>query len=1033
MRAAIAFMLALSVVMPSGLLGQDSEQVNATIGTRELAISSASALYEQAVLLTNSGNHEGAEKAFREALNLRETWLGRDDPVTLLSIRSLALNLRLQGRYWDAEPLFARALARNERVLGKDHIDTLSSVRDLALCLKYQGRYSEAENLLLRALSTKERVLGREDSSTLSSAINLANLYKDLGRYGEAETLLRRVMRSRERKLGQDAPPTLASVRNLAALYLSQGRYPEAEALFVRFLEASDRNGVAHASRFLVISSLASLYKAQGRYGEAEPLYLEELRAGERLLGEDHPQTLAYLTNLAALFTDQGRYAEAEANLSRAMSSNVRVMGSDHPSTLASIDNLASLFNAQGRYEQAERLLLRALSGKNRVLGKRHPSTLSSLNSLASIYRAQGRFAEAEPLFQKVLEAKEQVLGKEHPSTLDSVSGLARLYSDQSRLSAALPLVWRALAGRISVLPDHHPAVATSFADMADLNDAQGGSPAKSNYFRKRAVNSLQGVRQNMAELDQETQRSFLNKHRTTYIELQQALIAQGRFAEAEQVGRMLKDVEYTAFVRGATDVSEGEQLALTRQESEWEAQFEAWLETPNQIANKLAALRSKERNEGKLSVLEQKQLADLDEAYGAAYEEFFTLVTNWTSETQTFDSNRIEREVEDLELEKSRAIQRLVGDIGADVALMQAVAFEDSLHLFFITGEAFVHEEVPVTRSELFQTIFAARSSIDKGRYLGSSTTDCRATLLGNIDQNSLQCSSGAAVSDARAEELQVPLGQLYRWLIAPIEDELAAAGTNTLMLNLQGQIRYIPFAALWDGNSYLTEKLQMAFYTPAANTQYDTVATLTEAQGFGLSNAFPGFSPLPGVPRELDYVIGTEAKPGILAGAYVLNEGFDRASFERELADPAPVVHIATHFHLKPGDEAASYLLLGDGSKVSVAAINRSYKFNFEGVELLTLSACETALGAESTGMEIEGFGALAQNKGAASVVASLWQVSDMAAPELMRSFYRGIVEDKLSKAAALQQAQVEMIRSKDFADPFNWAPFVIMGNWR
>jgi len=134
-----------------------------------------------------------------------------------------------------------------------------------------------------------------------------------------------------------------------------------------------------------------------------------------------------------------------------------------------------------------------------------------------------------------------------------------------------------------------------------------------------------------------------------------------------------------------------------------------------------------------------------------------------------------------------------------------------------------------------------------------------------------------------------------------------------------------------------------------------------------------------------------------------------------------------------LKPGDEAASYLLLGDGSKVSVAAINRSYKYDFEGVELLTLSACETALGAESTGMEIEGFGALAQNKGAASVVASLWLVSDIAAPELMRSFYRGMVEDKLSKAAALQRAQIEMIRSRELADPFNWAPFVIMGNWR
>ena len=87
----------------------------------------------------------------------------------------------------------------------------------------------------------------------------------------------------------------------------------------------------------------------------------------------------------------------------------------------------------------------------------------------------------------------------------------------------------------------------------------------------------------------------------------------------------------------------------------------------------------------------------------------------------------------------------------------------------------------------------------------------------------------------------------------------------------------------------------------------------------------------------------------------------------------------------------------------------------------------------GAEATGMEIEGFGALAQNKGAASVMASLWQVSDTAAPKFMQSFYQGIVADNLSKAGALQRTQNAMIQSETFKDPFYWAPFVIMGNWR
>ena len=140
---------------------------------------------------------------------------------------------------------------------------------------------------------------------------------------------------------------------------------------------------------------------------------------------------------------------------------------------------------------------------------------------------------------------------------------------------------------------------------------------------------------------------------------------------------------------------------------------------------------------------------------------------------------------------------------------------------------------------------------------------------------------------------------------------------------------------------------------------------------------------------------------------------------------------MHLATHFQTRPGDEASSLLLLVDGSQVSIAAINRFYKYDFDGVQLLTLSACETALGAENTGIEIEGFGALAQNKGFASVMASLWQVSDAAAPKPMRDFYEALVRGDLSKAGALQNAQQEMINSDQFKDPFYWAPFVLMTN--
>ena len=948
--------------------------------------------------------------SLQRALEISEAQLGEAHPDTLAVMERMARIHRSLDQFDTAEALYLRALAIRESEEGPLASGTLTLLNRLAGLYRDSARYDEAERLYQRALSGREQTLGADHRYTLAVRFNLAGLYQLQGRYAEAEPLVLNLLETDERLNGPDHPNTLSSLRSAGLLFFLQGRYKEAEPLMLRAIEGYERAFGEDDRRTLgTLNELGLLYRRQARFGEAEPLYLRVAKEREETLGGEHPQTLDVLNNLAVLYKEQGRFTESEARLEQVIAGRQNTSGETHPNTLIAMSNLAGVYRDTKRFDDAANLYRKVLALQEGTFGADHPNTLVTLADFADVQRERGESEEARALFSRGLEATQRVLGATHPQTLKATFSLAELLVKQGRDADARDLHWQVLSSRLSVLPEHHPSVAESYGAIAKSLLNRGEPAEKAVFFFKKAVNALQGVRQNMAELDSATQRSFLDKHAESYLALQALLVDAGRFAEAEQVGRTLKDAEYTAFVRGARERPGGDPLGFSRLEREWNTQLTQWIETPNAIARQLAALRSKKSEIGELSALEQKQYADLDSAYGQAYERFFTLVTEWTSETQTFESKTVEREVEDLELEKSRAIQRLVGRIGPDVALLQAVAFKDGLHLFFITGEAFVHEEVAVSRSDLFETIFDARRVIDEGR------------------------DPGIAMSEFRAEELHEPLGKLYQWLIAPIEDELAAAQTKTLMLNLQGQIRYLPFAALWDGESYLTEKLELALYTPAANTRYDAPNELTGAQGFGLSKAVEGFSPLPGVPLELEYVIGTQDNPGVLRGEYRLDEGFTRTSLEEGLSSAAPVVHLATHFQIRPGDEASSFLLLGDGSRVSIAAINRSYKYDFDGVQLLTLSACETALGAENTGMEIEGFGALAQNKGAASVMASLWQVSDAAAPMLMRDFYRALVGGELTKAGALQNAQREMINSDEFKDPFYWAPFVLMGNWR
>src|SRR5262249_7581386 len=208
-----------------------------------------------------------------------------------------------------------------------------------------------------------------------------------------------------------------------------------------------------------------------------------------------------------------------------------------------------------------------------------------------------------------------------------------------------------------------------------------------------------------------------------------------------------------------------------------------------------------------------------------------------------------------------------------------------------------------------------------------------------------------------------------------------------------------------------------------------------------------------------------------GVLPGVVKLDEQFTENAMLAELRKRHKVVHIASHFQFAPGNETSSALLLGDGSFLSLAQI-KSLPNVFGGVDLLTLSACNTATGGSgANGKEVEGFGVLAQRQGAKAVVASLWPVFDTSTKVLMQDFYRlREANHYITKAEALQQAQLRLLRGeatvevtnaraetpdrrivheeepvaagkprftvdprRPFAHPYYWAPFILIGNWK
>ena len=161
-------------------------------------------------------------------------------------------------------------------------------------------------------------------------------------------------------------------------------------------------------------------------------------------------------------------------------------------------------------------------------------------------------------------------------------------------------------------------------------------------------------------------------------------------------------------------------------------------------------------------------------------------------------------------------------------------------------------------------------------------------------------------------------------------------------------------------------------------------------------------------------------------------LEQFTSKALADRLSNSSADVVHLATHGQFSSRQEE-TFLLTWDGRmniKELSEVLQSRQASRTRAIELLVLSACDTAAGDEYAALGLAG---LAVKSGARSTLATLWPVKDAAAASLMTRFYTHLRQPGTTKAEALRQAQIEIMKQTDFDDPFFWSGFVLVGNWR
>ncbi len=278
-------------------------------------------------------------------------------------------------------------------------------------------------------------------------------------------------------------------------------------------------------------------------------------------------------------------------------------------------------------------------------------------------------------------------------------------------------------------------------------------------------------------------------------------------------------------------------------------------------------------------------------------------------------------------------------------------------------------------------------------------------------------------------SDDERLPLFQeVYNWLIRPVESELVASSIKTLVFALDGSLKNVPMAVLYDGQQYLIQKYNIAL-TPSLRLLEPRrlVNEKIKLLVGGLSSARPpDFPPLPGVEFEIEQI---ESK---LPAQVLLNEEFTSTAFQKQInAASFPVVHLATHGQFS--SNAENTFILAWDQTINVKQLGGLLQGREESerqpIELLVLSACQTAAGDNRAALGLAG---VAVRSGARSTLATLWSVDDQSTSFFMVEFYKILTQSSVTKAQALRHAQLILLEQPRFRHPYYWAPFVLVGNW-
>ena len=897
-------------------------------------------------------------------------------------------------------------------------------------------------------------VLSREGKFRVregDALFGLGHCLLEIGRPSEAMENYRQAL-AVFRELGNHSGEASA-LRFLGNACGDVGHYPEALDYYSKAL-ALFRTEHNQGQESATFNDTGIVYDKLSQYEKAIACYRQSM-AIDRARGDEDGQAAA-LGNMAMAYGNLGRYPEAIRLSLLALVSDRRKKNKKGESDV--LINVGGDYRAIGQYDKAIACLQQALAIQ-RTAGLRRNEG-ATLNQLGSTHHELGQYAKAMEFHQQALVLCREISDRwGEASALNNVAGI---YDDLGNYDQALLYYQQALA--------LHRQVGDKIGEASTLSNV-GNILQNQHKYEEAAKDYSQSIAI-LHEIGSRGVEAQILNNLATLLE------DQGHFAEALDSYQQALDIHHASGDQNNEGLVLGNLLHFYRVAHEPRLAIFYGKQAVNLFQNLRGNVQSLDK--------------DAQKSYLAAHSGTYRMLAE-----VLFDENRLDEAQQVLKMLKQEEFFDFLGrDPAAAKTLLTGAALTPLEAKWLVRWQKVSSAAArQVLRTEMTQafhnapqeamnpiTLSAGSSKLDQylrpgvaavytivaptKLYMIVTTAEKRSWISTPIKSDDLYRKVLAfrnALQDPTRDPR--PLAQeLYKIIVAPIEADLKAAHATTLLWSLDDALRYLPMSALYDGHQYLIERYDNCILTLAAPPRAARAPAPAHWTGLGLgvSQQHPGFDALPGVRAELSGIFGP-----IVPGQSLLDTQFTQRTFLAGLKHgDHPLVHIASHFSLS-GRDTDSFLLLGDGGHLSLADLKADPNV-FQGVDLLTLSACNTAMEVRSaSGKEVEGFGALAQRLGARSVLASLWPVADASTPTLMREFYRlRHASRTMSKAAGLRQAQLELLRGSvtassapskanraqrakiagaanttlplftadpkaPYAHPFYWAPFVLIGS--